>query len=291
MHSWAGMHIILGATGHIGSALSRLLLDRGEPVTVVTRSEDKRAEWEKRGAQVAVLDVSDVAALQRVLARGKRAFVLNPPAPPSTDTVAEERKSVHAILAALRGAELERIVAESTYGAQPGAAIGDLGVLYELEQGLRAQSIPTAIIRGAYYMSNWDMSLDAARSDGRLDTLFPADLVLPMVAPADIARLAARLLTTPVPQTGLYFAEGPARYSPSDVAAAFARALGRKVEVATTPPEQWVPMLEQVGFSPAAARSMAGMSRIVLEQSVELPNNPVRGDTTLDAYISELVGA
>jgi len=285
------MHIILGATGHIGSALSRLLLDRGEPVTVVTRSEDKRAEWEKHGAQVAVVDVSDVSALQRVFARGKRALLLNPPAPPSTDTVLEEQKTVRAILAALRGAELERIVAESTYGAQPGAAIGDLGVLYELEQGLRAQAIPTAIIRGAYYMSNWDMSLDAARSDGRLDTLLPADLVLPMVATADIARVAARLLTTPVAQTGLYFAEGPVRYSPSDVAAAFARALGRKVQVATTPQDGWVPMLEQVGFSPAAARSMAGMTRTVVEQGPELPDNPVRGDTTLDAYISDLVGA
>lgn len=285
------MHIILGATGHIGSALSRLLLERGEPVTVVTRSEDKRAEWEKRGARVAVLDVADVGALQRVLAQGKRAFLLNPPAPPSTDTVAEERKTVQAILAALQGAELECVVAQSTYGAQPGEAIGDLGVLYELEQGLAAQAIPAAIIRGAYYMSNWDMSLDAARSDGRLDTLFPAELVLPMVAPSDVARLAAQLLTAPTPETGLYYAEGPARYSPSDVAAAFARALGRKVEVATTPPESWVPMLEQVGFSPAAARSMAGMSHIVMDQSVELPSNPVRGSTTLDAYISALVGA
>lgn len=285
------MHIILGATGHIGSALSRLLLERGEPVTVVTRSEDKRAEWEKRGARVAVLDVADVGALQRVLAQGKRAFLLNPPAPPSTDTVAEERKTVQAILAALQGAELECVVAQSTYGAQPGEAIGDLGVLYELEQGLAAQAIPAAIIRGAYYMSNWDMSLDAARSDGRLDTLFPAELVLPMVAPPDVARLAAQLLTAPTPETGLYYAEGPARYSPSDVAAAFARALGRKVEVATTPPESWVPMLEQVGFSPAAARSMAGMSHIVMDQSVELPSNPVRGSTTLDAYISALVGA
>lgn len=289
--TYAGMHIIVGATGHIGSALSRMLLDRGEPVTVVTRSGDKRSEWEKRGARVAVVDVLDVSALRRVLSAGKRAFLLNPPAAPNTDTVAEELKTARAILSALQGASLERIVAQSTYGAQPGEAIGDLGVLYEFEQGLRAQAIPTAIIRGAYYMSNWDMCLDAARSDARLDTLFPADLVLPMVAPADIARVAARLLTAPAPQTGLVFAEGPARYRPLDVAAAFTRALHRQVSVAPTPPEAWVGMLEQAGFSPAAARSMANMSRIVMEQTIALPSDPVRGETTLDSYIRELVSA
>jgi uncharacterized protein YbjT (DUF2867 family) len=283
------MHIILGATGHIGSALCGILLDQGEPVTVVTRSESKRAEWEKRGAKVAVVDVSDVSVLQRVFARGKRVYLLNPPADPSTDTDVEERKTVHAILAALEGAELERIVAQSTYGVQPGEAIGDLGVLYELERGLQAQAVPTAIIRGAYYMSNWDMSLDAARSDGRLDTLLPAELVLPMVAPHDIARLAATLLTSPVAQSGLYFAEGLARYSPADVAAAFAAALGREVSVSSAPPEVWTDVLKGVGFSPVAARSMANMTRTVVEDKPELPHNPVRGNTTLQAYIAALV--
>ncbi|MFS2017377.1 NAD-dependent epimerase/dehydratase family protein [Massilia sp. CT11-108] len=32
------MHIIIGGTGHVGSATARALLRRGEPVTVVTRN-------------------------------------------------------------------------------------------------------------------------------------------------------------------------------------------------------------------------------------------------------------
>jgi hypothetical protein len=50
-------------------------------------------------------------------------------------------------------------------------------------------------------------------------------------------------------------------------------------------------MLEQAGFSAPAARSMAAMSRIALQQSIELPRDPVCGDTTIDAYVAELVGA
>ena len=30
------MHIILGATGHVGSALAEALLAKGQPVTVIT---------------------------------------------------------------------------------------------------------------------------------------------------------------------------------------------------------------------------------------------------------------
>jgi uncharacterized protein YbjT (DUF2867 family) len=37
------MHVILGATGHVGSAVAMALLDHREPVTVVTRDE-RRAE-------------------------------------------------------------------------------------------------------------------------------------------------------------------------------------------------------------------------------------------------------
>jgi hypothetical protein len=57
---------------------------------------------------------------------------------------------------ALEGSGLEKVVAESTGGAQPRDRIGDLNVLWELEEGLSRQTIPAAINRAAYYMTNWD---------------------------------------------------------------------------------------------------------------------------------------
>jgi uncharacterized protein YbjT (DUF2867 family) len=93
--------------------------------------------------------VFDVDALRAILRTGRRAFLLNPPADPSTDTDEQERRSVAAILQALEGSGLERVVAESTMGAQPGERLGDLNVLYEFEQGLRRQPIPASVIRRA----------------------------------------------------------------------------------------------------------------------------------------------
>jgi len=284
------MHIILGATGHVGSALAQALLARNEPVTVVTRDARKAEALKTKGAHVAEVDVFDTAALHRVIAGGHRLFALNPPAPPSSDTVAEERKSLQAIVAAIEGCKLEKIVCESTYGAQPGDGIGDLSVLYDMEQALQAgnRNTPSSAIRAAYYMSNWDASLKTARENGQLHSMYPPDFKLPMVAPHDLGEFAARLMLGAAESSGPHYVEGPERYSPGDVAQAFSKALGRPVEVVVTPPGQWEQAFRSMGFSEAGAKSYAAMTRITLENKEE-PAKPQRGATSLDEYISALV--
>jgi uncharacterized protein YbjT (DUF2867 family) len=92
----------------------------------------------------------------------------------------------------------------------------------------------------------------------------------------------------PLDKTGLYYRTGPEDYSPSNVAAAFAKALGRTVEVVQIQEDKWESYLEEQGFSKKAAMSMANMTRITLKQDYELPENPERGSVTLDKYISDL---
>ncbi|MCU0534189.1 MAG: NmrA family NAD(P)-binding protein [Hydrococcus sp. Prado102] len=283
------MHIILGGNGHVGSALAQTLLSQGEPVTIVSRSSSSILKWQKRGARVEVVDVHDTIELRRTFAKGKRLFLLNPPADPATDIDIEERKSLAFILEAIKDSGLEKIVAESTYGAQPGHRIGDLGVLYEMEQQLAAQSIPFSIIRAAYYMSNWDFSLQTAKQDGAIDTFFPTNFVLPMVAPRDIGQLAARLMTEPVESTGLHYIEGPERYSSLNVAQAFAKALQKPVKAVETPRDQWINTMQNMGFSHEAAISFSNMTTIVIEGELPARDVVIRGTISLESYIAELV--
>jgi hypothetical protein len=72
------------------------------------------------------------------------------------------------------------------------------------------------------------------------------------------------------------------------VARAFSQALGRPVEVAVTPPAQWEQAFRSLGFSEAAAKSYAAMTRLTLENKEE-PDKPQRGATSLGEYISALV--
>lgn len=283
------MYIILGATGHVGSALAKTLLDKAEPVTIVTHDELKAVDWINAGAQAAVVDVHDVKALHEVFMRGRRLFLLNPPAPISSDIIKEERKTLACILKALEGTPITKVVGESTYGAQPGDGAGDLNVLFEMEEALKNQGLPNSIIRAAYYMCNWDTSIQSAMEEGVIHSLYPLDFKLPMVAADDLGYAAADLITESADTTRTVYVEGPETYSANDVASAFSKALGMNVKAVHVPEDQWAKHLITQGFSKKAAKAMCAMTKITLEQKYERSANPRRGQITLDQYIQDLV--
>ncbi|TKR31146.1 NAD-dependent epimerase/dehydratase family protein [Luteimonas gilva] len=285
------MYVVMGATGHVGSSVASNLLAQKQAVVVVTRDAAKAEEWRGRGADACVIDdVRSVDQLRQAFKRGRRAFLLNPPAPIDTDTDREERETVRCILEALQDSGLEKVVAESTGGAQPGERCGDLNVLYEFEQGLERQPIPAHCIRAAYYYSNFDGMLGQAKR-GRLPSMYPADLKIPMAAPEDLGKIAARLLQESPADTGVTYAEGPERYSFADAALAFQQALGRPVALEVLPRTQWEEAFRELGFSPAAADSYARMTAATADSDFEVPGEPARGAVTLRDYIALLVEA
>lgn len=255
---------------------------------MITHDPKKAEGWKKAGAEAAIADVHDTNSLREAFRGASHIFILNPPAPVSKDIDKEELHSVATILEALRDFPAPRLVAESTYSAQKGEHTADSAVLFEMEEGLRKLPNPLTILRGAYYMSNWDAQLESARNEGVIRVLYPADFSLPMVAPADIGAFAARLLNEPAQGAQLHHVEGPSPYSIAEVAAAFAAPLHRPVKVETIPPERFIPELKKMGFSDPAAESMANMTRLALARP-ERPENPYRGSTTLASYIRELV--
>lgn len=283
------MHIVLGGTGQVGSAVAQALLEGDEEVTVITRDPNHGEDLRKMGAQIAVANLRDVAALRHLFRTGNRAFLLNPPADPAADVDREERGSVAAIVEALEDSGLEKVVAQSTYGAFDGESCGDFTVLYELERRLLDQSIPAAINRGAYFMSNWIGFAEAIGATGKLMSFFPADLRLPMVAPVDLGREAARRMLTPVSDSGIQHVEGPEPYSPADVAVAFGDLLGIRVTVEQVQPEELEKTFIQFGFSVAAAASYACMTRRVVEGEIDPPEAPVRGATSLMQYLGDVL--
>lgn len=282
------MYIILGGTGQVGSATARALLEEGQEVTIVTRDRRHGAELAKAGARIAQVDIRDVDTLRAAFRRGRRAFLLNPPAEPSGDTDKEEMAAVGAILAALDGSALEKVVAASTYGAFEGDRCGDLTVLHAFEQGLQGQPVPVAINRAGYYMSNWAGIADIVRESGTLPSFFPAELALPMVAPTDVGRAAARRLMSNSDDLGIEHVEGPERYTATDVAAAFAGVLNRAVEVREIPRVALEETFRSFGFSEEAAASYACMTRRVIDGRTDTAERPLRGKTSLESYIASI---
>ncbi|KYG65728.1 hypothetical protein AZI86_01235 [Bdellovibrio bacteriovorus] len=283
------MHIILGATGHVGSEVTENLLKKKENVLLITRDSHKTKKWERQGAKVASVDVLDTDALRHVFDRGHSLFLLNPPGDPSKNSIEEERETLHSILMALEDSSIERIVAASTYGAQAGNGIGDLGILYEMETELKNLFRPYHILRSAYYMTNWDSSLPSALEEGVVYSFFPAEFKIPMVSPKDVGKLAAELLLDKEGMDRPHYIEGPEEYTPADVAVAFSEHLRRPVKVVTIPQDKWIEAMMKQGFSKESAASMAAMTDVVLNNKFEKPRAPDRGRISLNDHIAALI--
>ena len=119
--------------------------------------------------------------------------------------------------------------------------------------------------------------------------LFRSDLKLPMVAPADLGQVAARLLCEAEGQRDITFVEGPEPKSAADVARAFERALKRPVRLDVIPREKWIETYRAMGFSEPAADAYARMTAVSVDGGFSMPADPVRGRVTLEDYVAKLV--
>lgn len=247
------MDVILGGTGHVGRVVAETLLAAGHEVTVVSR-RGARSTLARSFSTVA-LDVTDTSALQAVFQK------------------------------ALQGIHLEKLVVQSTYGAQRGEHCGDLGVLYELEQGAFRLDVPVCIVRAAYYMSNWAGLLKEVKVTGVMKTLLPSAQAFPMVAPEDVGHFAGQMLLSNEGQDGIYNIEGPKAYTPTEVADVFTNLLGRSVQAQSVPQDEWYATYLANGFSAEAARSYATMTGLFVHQHYELPIDPHRGPTDLETCL------
>jgi len=61
------MNIILGATGQIGSAIVKKLIEKGLPVKAVIRNKEKADELKSYGAEVAIADYFDLDSLKEAV--------------------------------------------------------------------------------------------------------------------------------------------------------------------------------------------------------------------------------
>jgi uncharacterized protein YbjT (DUF2867 family) len=243
------MYAIMGITGQVGSATARHLLDNGQRIRAIVRNKTKAAAWVARGAEVAVADWSDTAALTAAFSDVEGVFVMLPANFAPSPDFAEPRALVRTLTAALRQAQPPKVVALSSIGAQHDRDLGLITQLHLLEKALDTLPMPRAHVRAAWFMENlrWDVAL--AQFEGRLVSyLQPLDRPIPMVSTDDIGRTIASTLIETWFGRRVIEVEGPRRYSPLDMAQALAAVLEHDVETTAVPREQWVARFEAEGM-------------------------------------------
>jgi uncharacterized protein YbjT (DUF2867 family) len=233
------MFAITGITGNVGGELARNLLAAGKPVRAVVRDARKGAEWAGFGCEVAVADIEDVAALTDAFQGAEGVFVMVPSSFDPLPGFPEAKKTAATLKAALEGARPERVVYLSTIGAQS-AQTNLLSQHTIIEDVLRELTIPTTFLRPGWFMENASWDVAPAKEKGVIPSfLHPLDKPVPMVSTADIGRVAAGLIQETWSGHRVVELEGPQRVTPNEIAATFAKLLGRAVRMAVVPRETW----------------------------------------------------
>jgi uncharacterized protein YbjT (DUF2867 family) len=243
------MFAVTGITGQVGGVVARLLLAAGHDVRAVVRDAAKGEVWAKQGCEVALADVNDQQALQHAFEGAEGVFVLLPPTFDPTPGFPEARKTIATLRAALAVAKPSKVVVLSTIGAQA-TQPNLLNQLQILEQELGTLPMPVAFLRAAWFIENaaWDVA--PARDSGIVPSfLQPLDKPVPMVATADIGRVAAELLRESWTGRRIVELEGPQRISPDMIAASFARLLGRDVGMTVVPRDTWEDLFRAQGMT------------------------------------------
>jgi NAD(P)H dehydrogenase (quinone) len=241
------MYAITGITGNVGGAVARTLLAEGKPVRAVVRDAAKGKAWADLGCEVAIAEMEDAAALARAFAGAEGVFVLPPPNFDPTPGFPEARAVIDAVRQSLVAAQPARVICLSTVGAQA-AQPNLLSQRTLMEEALATLPLPVTFLRPAWFLDNLAWDIAQAREQGVLSSfLQPLDRAVPMVAAADVGRVAAELLVQAGAIERIVELEGPERVSPNAIAAALSQALGRPVQAQAVPRETWGALFRSQG--------------------------------------------
>ncbi len=287
-------YVVFGVTGRTGAATADALLRSGQAVRVVVRDLAKGQPWAKRGAEVAVADLTDLASMTRALRQVQGAYVVSPQHYNREDLFQRADLIADITARAAVAADVPRLVALSSVGADRESGTGWIGMNRMFEQRLTEAGVSTVFLRAAYFMENWMPMVGQAMDSGTLPTfLAPPQRPLPMVATMDVGSAAAALLQEKRTGTCVVTLSGPKDYAPNDVAAIISATLQKPVDVAALPETEWPKALADAHFSRAALAGFAEMTRGLNCSHIDIKSDPTaverEGTTTLERVIVELV--
>ncbi|HUB24291.1 MAG TPA: NmrA family NAD(P)-binding protein, partial [Tepidisphaeraceae bacterium] len=239
MNQDSSIYAITGITGQVGGTVARTLLSAGNSVRAVVRDANKGAEWKRQGCELAIAEMNDAEALTKAFAGAQAVFILLPPFFAPTPGFPEAKAVIAAVKAAIITSKPAKVVALSTVGAQA-KQTNLLTQLQLLEQSLSELAMPVAFLRAAWFIDNAAWDIESAKRGGVISSfLQPLNKTWPMVATADVGRVAAELLEQSWTGRKIVELEGPRRISPNDIAATFANLLGRPVRAEAVPRDAW----------------------------------------------------
>jgi uncharacterized protein YbjT (DUF2867 family) len=223
-------HLVLGATGTVGTAVTRELVARNQQVRVLTR-DPKKAEHLGPSVEVMQGNLTDTKTLAKLYDGIDGVFVLNAL---GLEEVAEGMLAV----SAARDAKVKRIVYMSVHQIEQAPWLPHFGGKIGVEAAVRASGAQWTILRPNNFYQNDQWYRDALLKYG----VYPQPVGkqgISRVDIRDIAELAARALTEDGHGGNTYDLVGPRPLSGDESARLWSEALGKDIKYGGDDLEAW----------------------------------------------------
>lgn len=289
MNTPAPTLLVTGASGHLGGAIVRHLLDTlqvpAERLIVASRSPDGLADLAARGVTVRIADFDQPATLAAAFAGADRLLLV------STDALMEPGKRLAQHRAAVQAA-VDAGVKHVVYTSLPSADASHVSFApdhWGTEQALSSSPLTWTVLRNAWYFENLAYTLPGALASGEWATS-AGDGRIAYIARDDLARAAAVALASDDATNRVLTLTGTQAYTARDIAARVATLTGKSLSVVDITPAQQVEGLHAHGFPLVLAdvfasfdvATAAGDLGEVTDDYAQLTGQP---PTALDAWL------
>ncbi|NAZ76519.1 NAD(P)H-binding protein [Kineococcus sp. T13] len=245
--------LVTGATGDIGTALVAELTTGGVPFRVLCRRPAQVRAFTDRGVEAALGSFEDEAGLGEAMRGCEQVFLNTPPGP---EQFRQNRDAIDAAVAA----GVRHVVKVSTSDARPRSAIPWARDHALADEHLRRSGLAWTLLQPGAFTENLLVEAAAIRRGWLPQT--SGHGATAWIDVADIAAVAARVLTDPAVQGGpgedgrTYLLTGDRPLSYPEVAAILTTVLGHRVRYVHVPAPAFYGVLRATGVPAWQARGL-----------------------------------
>ena len=233
--------LITGATGNIGTELTKLLAAQNVPFRAMIRNaKDAKTLENLAGAEAVTGDFNDAETVAAALTGIERAFLL-------TNSTEQAEKQQTDFVEAARKAGIKHLVKQSQWAANANSPVRFLRYHAAVENKIKDSGIAYTFLRPNLFMQGLLGFKDSIAKQGRFYAAI-GKAKISAVDVRDIASAAAAALTESGHEGKIYDITGAEALTHQEMAKKLSVALDREIQFVDVPPEAMREALGKAGF-------------------------------------------
>ena len=265
------MNIVLtGSLGHISKPLTKILVEKGHSVTVISSKAERQKDIQALGAKAAIGTMEDADFLTTTFKGADAVYCMialgNTFFDQDFDIMADTLKVGNNYRQAIRQSGVKRVVFLSSIGAHTDKGNGILGCYYHIENALNElpQDIAITFMRPAGFYYNLLSFIDTIKAQGIIATNYGGNNKKPWVSTIDIAAAVAEEIINPQPPARKIRYVASDEISSDEIAAILGEAINKpELKWLVISAEQQLNAMLTAGINPQIARGLVEMNSAI----------------------------